>query len=191
GAGDGKQFNMGGFSQTVGLLTGTGDITLDGTLTVGAGSSADFTDGNKMFNAIDHPERAASAALIKTGSKIMTLTADNSNWSGKLQIDGGTIQFNDRTNLGDGTGTLAFNSGTNRRVLGTATLGATVRVLNDMEMQRPVVLNVGGSVFDTRHPDPPNGDHLLTLSGVVSGSGALGKINNGTLSLKGTANTYA
>src|SRR5205823_4488191 len=79
-----------------------------------------------------------TGTLTKIATGTLSVEGTSGGYSGEWHINEGFLHLNNNNSLGD-------DSATNRLVLGTATLGATVRVYNDMEMQRPVVLNVGGS----------------------------------------------
>jgi autotransporter-associated beta strand protein len=105
--------------------------------------------------------------LTKTGSGELILSGDNA-YSGGTKVDAGQVTAASDEALGTGPATLAANT--------TLGLSGNRNVAND------VILN-GAAKVDTGADDS-------TLSGEISGAGALEKTGAGTLKLTG-ANTYA
>ena len=121
---------------------------------------------------------SATLALVKTGSGLLDLSGVTSghNYSGGLTVNGGTVGFGSAVNalgnagitLGGGTLRYTATGGTNSTLANTVALGtATTSTLEVTDS------SVG-----------------LTITNVVSGSGALSKTGNGVLTLSG-ANTYS
>ncbi|MBV2144988.1 autotransporter-associated beta strand repeat-containing protein [Falsochrobactrum sp. TDYN1] len=109
-----------------------------------------------------------NSQLVKTDLGTLVLDGANS-YSGGTAIHGGTVQISNDSNLGALSGQLTFDSGTLRN---TAAMSST----------RDAGLLAGGGSFQT--------DAELTLSGLISGMGALTKGGNGALILTGT-NSYS
>ena len=111
-----------------------------------------------------------SGALIMLGNGTLFLTGSNSYSSGTY-INGGTINITQ--NSGVGSGTLNFNGGILQMASST------------MTVSNAITLNVSASsnVIDTLGQNS-------TLSGIISGAGALTNVSTGTLYLTG-ANTYS
>ena len=89
---------------TVGSLTGAGNIYALGgvrTLTVG---------GDNTSTTFSGPLKTA-VALTKVGSGTLTLSGNNSLFSGGLTIDGGAVSLGSSNALGS-SGTIAFGGGT-------------------------------------------------------------------------------
>ncbi len=158
----GATLDLNNFDATIGALSGDGDVTLGtGNLTTG-----DATDTE--FSGII----SGTGGIVKEGTGTFTLSGMNT-YSGGTTLNDGVLLVGMDENLGasgPGIGELTFNGGT---------LGLSA----DLTTARDVIINVGGGTIDT------NGFNG-TLSGIVSGAGAITKIDDGTLTLTGT-NTYA
>ncbi|MDQ8728877.1 autotransporter-associated beta strand repeat-containing protein [Bradyrhizobium sp. LHD-71] len=107
-------------------------------------------------------------ALTKTGAGTLTLTRVNT-YSGGTIIKAGTLSVSADPNLGDALGGLSFDGGA---LESTATFTTG----------RAITLAPGGGTFRTTAD--------LTVTGLVSGAGALIKAGSGTLTLTGN-NTYS
>ncbi len=163
----------------------TGNSTYSGGTTVGAGNILQLgnggttgwitgnvvTNGTLAFNRSDDIVFAGDISGIGgislMGPGAVTLTGNNT-FTGDITV-GGTIRAGSDSELGPIGNVLRLAGGT---VQATASFTST----------RPFELASGTGTFDANGND-------LTLSGVVSGSGALAKIGTGTLILSG-ANTY-
>ncbi|MCX8495108.1 MAG: autotransporter-associated beta strand repeat-containing protein, partial [Akkermansiaceae bacterium] len=157
----GATFNLAGFAETVGALSGAGNVTLGaGTLTFGGRNSSDTFSGVVT----------GTGGLTKTGTGTQTLSGANT-YSGATTISGGSILFSTSASLG--TGSLTLNGG--GLVWGT---GNTLDVSS-----RLAALGANGATFDT------NGNNVAITS-VLSGTGRLTKVGSGVLNLGGT-NTYS
>ncbi len=143
----------------------TGQLRLNATRTfdVADGAAAsDLTISAIVANG------AATGAIIKTGSGLMTLSGNNT-YTGGTTLSAGTLTFGNVNALSSGTLTFTGNS--------TLQSGASGTVANAMVLNPSVT-----GTFDTVALSS-------TLSGIVSGSGALTKIGSGTLTLSGS-NTF-
>jgi len=159
--------DLNGNSATVGTLSGsTGAVITTSsnasvTLSVGGAVSSNFA--GVIQNG------TGTVALVKQGSGTLTLSASN-NYSGGTQLSAGTLNYGNVNALGSGTATFA----------GVATLqaGASGAISN------AILINSGVTgAIDTQA-------YTVTLSGAVSGPGALTKIGSGTLTLTGS-NSYS
>ncbi|HSW18605.1 MAG TPA: autotransporter outer membrane beta-barrel domain-containing protein, partial [Ramlibacter sp.] len=159
----------------------TGGTTISsGTLQLGNGGATGSIVGDVNNNAALVFSRSdaltysgaisGSGTVTKLGGVALTLTGASS-YSGGTVLKGGQINVGHSTALGSGT--LAMDEGT---TLGFASDG----------------LNLANAVVLTGTSDPviDTGAFTETLSGIVSGGGALTKSGSGTLVLAG-ANTYA
>jgi autotransporter-associated beta strand protein len=112
---------------------------------------------------------SGSGSLLKTGNGNLVLSGDNSGFSGTISHSAGVISVGHNNGLG--TGVLTLNGGKLNAYSIDRTLANSIVVADD-------------STFET-----VNATRDLTLTGVISGSGAVAKTGTGTLTLTG-ANTY-
>jgi len=112
---------------------------------------------------------SGSGSLNKTGAGTIALTGTNT-YAGGTFINGGTIAINNPGNLGAAGNSLTVNAG-------------TVRVITGYTTARNITLGHAASTIEV---DPAQ---TQTLTGVLSGTGALNKTGSGALSLSG-ANTF-
>lgn len=150
---------------TDGYLVSGDSITLDGpqaTLRVGDGTlpGADYI-------ATIASELTGDSQLVKTDLGTLVLDGVNS-YLGGTAINGGTVQISEDGNLGAASGALTFDGGALRN---TAALSSA----------RDASLLADGGTFRT--------EAELTLSGLISGAGALTKSGNSALTLAGD-NSY-
>ncbi|HET7267680.1 MAG TPA: autotransporter domain-containing protein [Oleiagrimonas sp.] len=145
-------------------LQGPGTLQIDG---------SDRADGNAEIRVLANETAtiattiAGSGGITKTQGGTLVFSGSNT-YSGGTNINGGTLSVSSDANLGAGTGVLTLNGGT---LQNTAAFTTT----------RDIVLN-GAGAFQA--------DADLTVSGVISGAGALTKTGSGVLEL-GHANSYA
>ncbi len=183
-----------GAAYTISGLSGTainsGTVIMDGTLTspnvtiasgavlqlgnndANGGLSPDVTDnGSFVFNRTDTVSFgnaiSGTGTVVQAGSGTTILTGANL-YSGGTIINAGILQAAADANLGDAAGGLTFNGGTFEN---TATFISA----------RTVTLTGNGTLQT---------DADLTLSGAISGAGALAKTGSGTLILTG-AGSYS
>ncbi|CAN7423228.1 autotransporter-associated beta strand repeat-containing protein [Caulobacter sp. LjRoot300] len=157
----GMQFAADGYTIAGGPLTLTGAQAL---VRVGDG-----TPGDAGLTTTIDAVLTGSAQIVKDLGGTLVLTGANS-YTGGTSINGGTLRISSDANLGDAAGALSLNSGT----LNTTASITSARAID--------LAGAGAFLTDT--------GTALTLSGVVSGAGALTKDGAGSLLLT-NANTYA
>jgi uncharacterized repeat protein (TIGR01451 family) len=152
-------------------LGSDGYVFSGGTLTLVSqpGITTPLIITNPGVTATINSSLAGTLGWIKTGAGTLVLTGNNS-FLGGLAINAGTLQVSNNNNLGGAAQPLSFDGGT---------LATSV----DISTARLTTLNAGGGTFDVA-----NGS-MLTMSGVIGGTGALTKANTGSLALTG-ANTF-
>jgi fibronectin-binding autotransporter adhesin len=163
----------------------TGNSTYSGGTTVGAGNVLQLGNGGTTGwiagNVVTH------GTLAFNRSDDVVFAGDISGIGGINLLGPGTVTLTgNNTFLGDITvgGTIRAGSDSELGPIGNVLrlAGGTVQATASFTSTRPFELASGTGTFDTNGND-------LTLSGVVSGSGALAKTGTGTLILAG-ANTY-
>ena len=147
--------------ETIGSLAGTGGVVLNGhALRVGA----DGTD--TRFDGVV----AGAGRLVKLGSGTLTLAGTND--AAATSVDSGTLVAEGNGALSDGSAVaVAAGAMLDLQITGTKTLGA-LSGGGDVRINA-ATLNVGSDQGST------------TFAGTLSGSGGLGKIGTGTLTLTG------
>jgi fibronectin-binding autotransporter adhesin len=158
---NGGNFNLGGFSDTVGAVTLAGGSITNGTMT---GSSYDVRSGNVAAVL------AGSGALTKSTTNTVTLAGANT-YTGGTTVNAGRLVTASSERLADG-GTVTVNSGATLALGGSETIAS---------------LSGAGSVEITGNLT--TGTTNSTFSGAISGSGGLSKVGAGSFTLAG-ANTF-
>ena len=167
----GATFDLNNVSDAIDGLAGSGDVLLGaGALTVGA------DDGGGTFSGTI----SESGSLVKVGTGTQSLRTKTvgqdtfpNTYTGGTEINGGTLDVEGNENLGEASGGLSFDGGT-LQVSGDASVGTN----------RLVTLNAGGGTLST-----VGGDSSMTFNNVISGSGNLTKIGQGTVTIAAN-NTY-
>jgi fibronectin-binding autotransporter adhesin len=158
---NGGNFNLGGFSETVGAVTVAGGSITNGTLT---GSSYDMQSGT--VSAV----LAGNGALTKTTAGTATLSGANT-YTGGTTVSTGRLATTGHERLAD-TGAVTVNSGGTLAVGGNETIGS--------------IAGNGSVVLSGRLT---TGASSSTFGGAMSGIGGLTKNGAGTFTLSG-ASTY-
>jgi fibronectin-binding autotransporter adhesin len=163
--------------ETTGLLNGgTGLLTLSGTggLTTptGGGSLHVTTGSNNITVANPITDNDGTVSLVKSGTAAVTLANGNLSTQGTLVLNGVNTYTGD-TIINGGTLRIGGSNVANGARLG----GASGDYAGDIQ------INGGGLLWISSNANQ-------TLSGVISGDGALMKTYSGTLTLS-EANTYS
>ena len=190
--------------------TGTGNLTLGGTLAFGATGANHFLNvANSVTTVtINGIVSGASKNLIKEGAGTLVLSANNT-FSGGSQINNGTLLVGNNAALGTGTLTFDFAGGTGTRALASAssaaytlnnnfnlyfnnlTLGQTTGGTGSLTLGGSgKTFNLGSDGTETIRVVTLNGSH--TIAGVVEGgaNNRLAVAGGGTLTLSGV-NTFS
>lgn len=150
-------FNLNGYADTIGPLSGSGSVNLSG--------------GALTVNLPDYPDTSAHSGVIsgsgdftKIGHGTLTLSGTNT-YIGTTRLAAGTLAVGADSRLGNAANGVEFTGGTLQQ---TAAFNSA----------RTLVFGTGGGTIDT-------GGFNATWSGSASGSGAFTKAGSGTLTLTG------
>jgi len=158
-------------ANSISVNTGVTPTIDGGTITLGNGGTTSLTGIISVSTAATFTSSISTASgvgLTKAGAGVLALNAANS-FAGGATISAGTVAIGNNNALD--TGTLTFSgAGTLRVGAATLALGNTTLTLN------------AAATVDTFA-------NMLTISGVIGGSGNLTKTGAGTLILSGP-NTY-
>jgi autotransporter-associated beta strand protein len=170
---NGATFSPSISSFNVGGLAGANYLALQNTL----GTPINLNAGGNNANTTYSGSISGTGSLTNSGTGTLTLSGTNS-FSGGLTLNGGSLSFANGS-LGSGPITFAANATLQWSVPSTATTDNTQDISGQIQ---PIPAGVTASL------DPQNA--TITLSHAISGSGAINKVNSGTLVLT-AANNYS
>lgn len=165
--------NLGGFAQQAGALTLAGGTVSNGTLTA---SSHDLRSGTLSAVA------AGSANFAKTTAGAVTISGNNSSYTGNTVIDGGILTVTHSNALGT-NGSVTINTGSGNNLY----LGAS-----GVDISRPLTINGGGGIgIGALHYNQTSGSATysgaISVTGVTQAGGHFGSAGTGgTLDLTGS-----
>ena len=124
-----------------------------------------------------------TSGLLKQGSGTLTLSATNS-FTGTVEIQQGTVSVDSVSNAGSASSLGAGGS----VILGAAATSGTLKFTpaTSGSTNKNVLVQAGGGAVEVTDPAG-----VLTVSGLISGSGALAKTGSGTLVLANGASSYS
>ncbi|PZP55579.1 MAG: hypothetical protein DI586_06375 [Micavibrio aeruginosavorus] len=170
----------GTISATADNNLGTGALTLNGgtlqygasfdsakNITVGASGGTINITGSLTSNLSGIISGAGT--LTKSGNATLTLSGNNT-YTGGTVATGGNLRISSDANLGDINSSLTLDT-------------ARLVLISSLTSARNIILGTGGGSISA------NGSNS-TITGIISGTGALTKISTGMLTLSG-ANTYS
>ncbi len=197
----GATFDLNGFSETIGSLAGSGNVSgTSGAITLTTGGN----NASTTFSGIIS-DNTGTLALAKTGTGTMTLNGANT-FDGATSVAAGTLVAASNTALGSSTGGTSVTAGATLGLQGGITVTGEAMTLNSNSIapSTAALANLAGTNLSTGaitltaatandvvKIDTADGSQL-TLSGAI-GQGAndaiLAKTGTGTLVLSG-ANSY-
>ncbi|MFI4994651.1 MAG: autotransporter domain-containing protein [Hyphomicrobiales bacterium] len=162
----GATLNLASFNQTIGSLTGAGGVSLGSAILTTGGDNSSTTFSGAISGA---------GGIVKAGAGIFALSGQNT-YTGPTTVNGGTLQAGAVGALANASAyTLA--GGASLDLAGfNQTIGSLAGTGN---------VTLGAATLTTG-----NDQTSTSFAGVISGTGGLAKIGNGTFTLT-SASTYA
>ena len=160
GASSGGLTFSGGALQTVSTMTSARAVALNSTATIQPDANTTLTLSGPL---------TGSGGVAMTGDGTLSLSASNT-YTGGTALTGGTLVVSNDRNLGASSGPLTFS-------------GGALQTVSTMTTDRAVALNSLAMI-------QPDANTTLKLSGLLSGSGGIAMLGDGTLSLSGN-NTFS
>ena len=184
--------NLGGFSQSIGSLTGSGFVTTTGTtgsdtLTVGSDNTSTAFSGS-----ITDATGGRLLALTKVGTGTLTLSGNNTS-TGPINVIGGTLALGGGSLVANVTdaANFAYRAGAfNGRLIvtgGTLTINAPFTVGNGLENDGGLTIGPGPAI--TLSGTGLDNEGTLTMAGGtlnLSTSGGAANVNRGNFNLSAT-----
>ena len=188
----GATYDLNSFSETIGSIAGGGTVTSNaaGALTLTAGGDNTST----LFSGVIQ-NGSGTMSFTKTGTGTLTFSGVNT-YSGLTTVNAGTLNVQSASALGTTAGGTTVASGATLQLQGGISIGAEPLTLNGTGVSGFGALrnfsgnNSSSGAINLASTSTIGSDSgTLTLSGVISGTGALVKTGSGTLSLSGV-NTF-
>jgi autotransporter-associated beta strand protein len=165
-------------SETVGSITGVGNITLGAnTLTSGGDNSSTTLTG--VISGV-------GGGLTKNGTGTLTLTSASSNYTGGTTLNTGTLVIGNAAAAGNGT--ITQTDATSLLKFDTTGTIANAMSIYNVSANKTVTLS-GGITVNNAVFDVASGE-TLTISNTINGTGGVTKNGTGTLVLSGS-NSYS
>jgi fibronectin-binding autotransporter adhesin len=164
--------NLGGFAQQAGALTLAGGTVSNGTVTA---TAYDLRSGTLSAVA------AGSANFAKTTASTVTISSNNSSYTGDTVIDGGILTVTHSNALGT-NGSVTVNAGSGNNLY----LGAS-----GIDISRPLTINGGGGIgigalYYNQTTGTATYSGAISVTGVTQAGGHFGSAGTGgTLDLTG------
>lgn len=153
--------DLGGAARAVGTLSLTGGTLANGTYSLTSGDFTGLQTGTVSGNL------SGGSNLVKNSAGTLTLSGANS-FTGKTQVNAGTLSINTDGNLGTAPGSFVADQITLNGGTLVLTSGLTLAT------NRGITLGASGGTIDV-------GGALLATSSVITGAGALTKTGTGFL----------
>ncbi|MFM8458603.1 MAG: beta strand repeat-containing protein, partial [Chthoniobacterales bacterium] len=190
----GATLDMNGFADTLGALSGSGNVTL------GAGALTTSVGADSIYSGVI----SGSGKFVKAGTAVLTLNGV-STYTGNTEIDAGTLSIGSTGGL-SGSSMLYLGSGLNGSdatlsVAGTTTLANAIQVNTNNGTSGARTLIKSDATSQTLSGNFTNNIQTsvnvansagnLALSGAMAGSGNIVKVGEGTLALSGGSGSFS
>jgi autotransporter-associated beta strand protein len=170
--------DLGGFSNAIGSLAGTGTVTSSA-----AGAVTLTTNGDNTSTAFSGviQDGSGTVALTKTGTSTLTLTGANG-YTGGTTISGGVLQLGDASNTGKVVGAVVNNatfSIVNADTTGITSItnGGTTAFFNATSAGSASIANTGDLFFDNTstaaNATITTNNHLVFFNNSTAGSATI------------------
>ena len=169
-------------NETIGRIGGAGNVVLNANLTTGDTVASEIS-GNI----------SGSGALIKQGASTLTLSGDNSAFSGGITLQNENSRLALNSANAAGTGDLTFNhqNKLKNEASGPSTISNNLNTNGWFHWEAgSKALEITGDWNNNSAVVWTNSANALTISGVVSGTQSTGFYGNGVIALTNANNTY-
>ncbi|WP_374562614.1 putative Ig domain-containing protein [Ideonella sp.] len=160
-------------SLTVNADSASGLVISGSTITLGGGTTLSLTNASGTVTIASTLAGTGALAKVGAGTLALTSTGNEAGMSGGIGVTGGTLQIGDDNYLSSGT--LTLDGGTLTNASSACTIDNAIAIGSS-----GCTINVGGG----------GGATLMSLTGVISGTGTLLKNGQAILQLDGN-NTFS
>ncbi|MGB2351745.1 MAG: beta strand repeat-containing protein, partial [Akkermansiaceae bacterium] len=169
-------------NETIGRIGGAGNVVLNANLTTGDTTNTEIS-GNI----------SGTGTLIKQGASTLTLSGDNSTFSGGITLQDNNSRLALNSANAAGTGDLTFNhqNKLKNEASGPSTISNNLNTNGWFYWEGgSKALEITGDWNNNSQVVWTNSANALTISGVVSGTTSTGFYGNGVIALTNANNTY-
>ena len=170
-------------NETIGRIGGAGNVTLNANLTTGDTVSSEISG-----------DISGTGTLIKQGASTLTLSGDNSGFSGGITLQDNDSRLALNSTNAAGTGDLTFNhqNKLKNEASGPSTISNNLNTNGWFYWESgSKALEITGDWSNNTDVLWANSSETLTFSGIVSGTASTRVYGGGTIALTNDSNTFS